>query len=135
MGTHFFYKETSGTHIPQEKHDSWSEGEHLRRCGCRIKMDFWITRFKDQSNFDDAGFMSTFWQSPSQVELERFFDFIVKPSLTYTPWNWQFAPENRPSPNETSIPDIHFQVRAVSSREGKFQLNLIKLKQMIGTSW
>ena len=28
------------------------------------------------------------------------------------------APENRPSQKETSIPTIHFQMRAVSFREG-----------------
>ncbi len=31
------------------------------------------------------------------------------------------APENRPSQKETSIPTIHFQVRAVSFREGSHQ--------------
>ncbi len=36
----------------------------------------------------------------------------------YPPWNQQFAPENRPSPKETSIPTIHSQVLTVCFREG-----------------
>ena len=36
----------------------------------------------------------------------------------YTAVNSQFAPENRPSQKEISVPTIHFQVRTVSFREG-----------------
>ena len=48
-------------------------------------------------------------------------DFQVKSDSCvlsdYPPWNQQFAPENRPSQKETSIPTIHFQGQTVSFRE------------------
>ena len=40
-------------------------------------------------------------------------------TILFTLPKTKIAPENRPSQKETSIPTIHFQVRAVSFREGK----------------
>ena len=50
----------------------------------------------------------------------------------YTPWNEQFAPANRPSQKETTIPTIHFQVRAVSFREGNWISKSMKQNVMFG---
>ena len=47
---------------------------------------------------------SLFWWEPPQI---------------YPPWNWQFAPENRPSQKDISIiPTIHFQVQTCCSFQG-----------------
>ena len=44
-----------------------------------------------------------------------------------------FAPENRACQKETSIPAIHFQVRAVSFREDTSR-KFYKSEQIVGTS-
>ena len=45
---------------------------------------------------------------------------ILRGFRTVTLPETNIAPENRPSQKETSILTIHFQVQAVSFREGKF---------------
>ena len=40
--------------------------------------------------------------------------------ISFTLPETNITPENRPSQKQTSIPTIHFQVRAVSFRECKF---------------
>ena len=63
-------------------------------------------------------FFSGPWSEKSErraVFLSEFFGFQrgkeINLKQPYPPWNEQFAPENRPSWKETSIPSIHFQGR------------------------
>ena len=72
-------------------------------------------------------FKGTFPSTPNQGHWKKLFlqnilCFIEKPSLPTNRWctlpETNIAPENRPSQKESSIPTIHFQVRAVSFREG-----------------
>ena len=53
-----------------------------------------------------------FHEVPTEQKHEK------KKTINYTP-ETNIAPENRPSQKATSIPTIHFQVRAVSFREGR----------------
>ena len=59
-----------------------------------------------------------------QIETERYWLQLVKGPIfswgwfSYTPYNSQVAPENRPSQKETSIPTINLQVRTVGFSAG-----------------
>ena len=58
------------------------------------------------------------WGFVRKVHRRSVGRYLTSRESTYPPWNYQFAPENRLSPKETSLQTIHFQVWAVSFREG-----------------
>ena len=59
-----------------------------------------------------------FQSSPIHFQLQTCWLRFREGNSFYTPWNWHFRLENRPSQKQTSIPTIIFQVRTVSFREG-----------------
>ena len=66
-------------------------------------------------------------QSTTQIGSQGFFEIILREEQHEIIWHTfpetNIAPENRPAQKETSIPTIHFQVRAVSFREGNTSPN------------
>ncbi len=64
----------------------------------------------------------TSWMVEEMTLAQHWWPFIARFNTTYTlPETNMFAPENRPSQKEISIPTIHFQVRTVSFREGRLR--------------